>query len=397
MCWKPLFIVLLSITIVSTTLAISLTDYLYPTSFSHEAYLNGTFNFNGASLDTTQIGYNVGGNAFYNLNYRSLPFSYVLSARGNLLLERSSRQNAKDQNSYSAILETRANKYWYEDEKIFGFGGLNLGYRKEFTRNQADDPYVDVTAGLGYGRYVNATVLKQAIRVSEDLLRFGVIKSALPDQVLLDLARVIDRESEFKTLYGAVEYKKYWYEEMETILQDANLLVDGSLGTMGSIRIEEVLAERIGPRYYGWEARIGGGAVLQDYNGNQGDPLATVAIDWSRPISLDLQLNNHFALKTQFVDSTTSYQSHTVTNTFQVYYELTNRIDWDNVLKAEYKKQTLSNAKDNLAVQFSSTFIFYIENQLTFNPALLINYRDNGIVDPVTDWTINGSVSYRLK
>lgn len=377
--------------------AISLTDYLYPTSTSQEAYVNGTFNFNGSSIDTTQIGYNVGGTAFYNLSYRSLPFSYVLNTRGNLLLQRGTPKNAKDENSYSFLLETRANRYWYEDKKIFGFGGLNLGYRKTLARNKADDPYIDVTAGLGYGRYINATVLKQAIRVSEDFLRFRVTKSLLPDDVLLKLARVIDRESEFRALYGPVEYKKYWYEEMESVLQDANLLTEGALGTMGSIRIEEVLAERVGPRYYGWEARIGGGAVVQDYSGKKGDPLATFAIDWSRPISLNLQMNNNFSVKTQFVDSTTSYQSHTVTNVFQVYYELTNRIDWDNVFKVDFKKKTLKGAKDDLLMQASSTFIFYIENQLTFNPSFNLNYHDTGVGDAITDWSLNGSISYRLK
>ena len=67
-------------------LAISLTEYTFPTSTSQDAYLNGTFNLNGSSKDSTQTGYNFGGAAQYNLYYRSLPFTYQTNFNGKLLL-----------------------------------------------------------------------------------------------------------------------------------------------------------------------------------------------------------------------------------------------------------------------------------------------------------------------
>ena len=52
--------------------------------------------------------------------------------------------------------------------------------------------------------------------MNEDFLKYGVIKSDLPDKALLELAAVIDREAEFRSKHGNIEYRKYWYEEMES-------------------------------------------------------------------------------------------------------------------------------------------------------------------------------------
>ena len=134
---------------------------------------------------------------------------------GNFSLDRGSVEGAKDENGYNLRLNSRANKYLRTDSKVFGFGSALVEYRKLPSAGSADDPYVDVKAGAGYGRTVNATVLKQAVRMSEDFRRFNVTKTDLPDEALLKLARIIDREAEFQTKYGTEEYRKYWYDAME--------------------------------------------------------------------------------------------------------------------------------------------------------------------------------------
>ncbi len=373
--------------------AIDLTKYTYPTSTSQEAYLNGAFNVNGNSIDTLETGYNFGADASYDLFYRSLPFSYNLNATGNFSLNKAQEQDTERQEAYNVRVRTRANRYFNNEGKFFGFGATTAEYRKLAYQDDADDPYWDVSAGLGYGRSIDATVLKQAYRMAQDFKRFGVVKSDVPDATLIELARIIDREDEFRSQYGPVEYRKYWYEAMEEVLQKAGVLAEGGLGAIGVLRIQEVLDEPTGRRFYGWEVRAGGGVVISDFAGEQGDPFVDVNFDYSRPVSIDLQVNNSAYYNTVFQDDPV----HRIGDIFQVYYEVSNRIDWDNTLAVDYLIPTTDGLENVLSLNFTSTYILYIENQLTFNPSFVLSYLDDGVGDAYSDWALRGSISYRLK
>ncbi|MFH1312526.1 MAG: hypothetical protein ABIJ00_04795 [Candidatus Eisenbacteria bacterium] len=373
--------------------AIDLTKYTFPVSTSQEAYLNGTFNVNGTSIDSLETGYNFGGDASYDLFYRSLPFSYNLNAVGNFSKSKAQEMDAESRDAYDVWVHTRANRYFSDQSNIFGFGSSTLEYRKLSFQDEADDPYWDVTAGLGYGRSIDATVLKQAYRMAQDFKRFGVTNKDIPENILIELARVIDRQGEFRSQYGPVEYRKYWYEAMEEVLKNAGVLVEGGLGAIGVLRIQEVLAEPTGRRFYGWEARVGVGVVISDFDGEAGDPLLTADLDWARPVSLALQLNNNAYYSTVFEDDPV----HRFGDIFQIYYEVTNRIDWDNTLQVEYLMPTLAGAENMMTLNFTSTYILYIENRLSFNPSFIYSYVDDGMGDAISDWAIRGSLSYRLK
>lgn len=377
----------------SSALAIDLTRYTFPTSTSQEAYVNGTFNVNGTSQDSMETGYNFGGAANYDLFYRSLPFSYNLNAFGNFAVNKSPVEGAESQEGYNLHVQSRANKYFSEEHEFFGFGATTLEYRKLAAMDEADDPYWDVTAGVGYGRTIDATVLKQAYRMAQDFKRFNVVKGDVADETLIELARVIDRQGEFRTEYGPIEYRKYWYEAMEAVLANAGVLAEDGLGAVGVLRIQEVLAEPTGRRFYGWEARVGGGAVISDFDGEAGDPLLNINFDYARPISLKLQLNNNAYYSTVFETDPV----HRIGDVFQIYYEITNRIDWDNTLRAELLMPSAEGAEDIMSLNFTSTYILYIENQLTFNPSFVLNYLDDGVNDARSDWALLGSISYRLK
>jgi hypothetical protein len=373
--------------------AIDLTKYTYPTSTSQEAYVNGTFNVNGTSIDTLETGYNFGADARYDLFYRSLPFTYSLNGIGSFSLNKAQEEGAERQDAYNVRLRTRANKYFSNESKVFGFGETTAEYRKLAAQDDADDPYWDVSAGLGYGRTIDATVMKQAYRMAQDFKRFGVVKSDVPEATLIELARVIDRQGEFRSQYGPVEYRKYWYEAMEEVLKKAGVLAEDQLGAIGVLRIQEVLDEPTGRRYYGWELRAGGGVVISDFSGEQGDPFVDVNFDYSRPVSLALQLNNNAYYSTVFQDDPV----HRIGDVFQVYYEVSNRIDWDNTLAVDYLMPTANEAENVLSLNFTSTYILYIENQLTFNPSFVFNYYDDGVDDAKSDWALRGSISYRLR
>lgn len=390
-----LTMVLSLVLISSSALAISLTDYKFPRSTSQEAYVNGTFNLSGLSADSTQTGYDFTGSATYDLFYRSLPFSYFLNARGNFSLDRPTYEDAESEDAYNTLITTRANKYLSEQSDLFGFGSARLEYRKLAAQDEADDPYVDVTAGVGYGRTIDATVLKQAMRMNEDFKKYGVITGNIPDDAMLELAGIIDREDEYRSRYGEVEYKKYWYEDMEDVIRKSGVLKEETLGAMGLIRIQEVLEEKTGNRYYGWEARAGVGYVISDFTGESGDPRLSLEFDWARPYSIQLQLTNDAYMYTVLEDDPT----YNFGNIFDVYYEVSNRIDWDNNFKIEYNVFSAEDVENTMSMVFSSTYIFYIENQLTFNPNFTYNYFDDGIeeTDAQWNWSLTGSISYRLK
>lgn len=372
---------------------ISLTDYKFPVSTSQEAYLNGNYKTMGNSTDSTEVGYNFGGSASYSLNYRSLPFSYDFDFVGSFTVDKSTAEDSETEEAYNLSASTNADKYFSKDSNLFGYGLARAAYRKLASQDEADDPRVDLEGGAGFGRTINATVLKQAIRMNEDFKKYGVITGNIPDETLLELAGIIDREGEYRSRFGNVEYRKYWYEDMEKAIRESGVLSEGGLGAMGIVRIQEVLDEPTAQRWHGWSVRAGVGARVSDYDGESGDPYLTTRFDWYRPVTLNLQLTNRASMQTVFEED----QTYNVQNTFRVDYEISNRIDWYNIATVSYDIMTADGAEDVLQLNLQSTYIFYIENQLTFNPEFQYNYEDDGIGDSEWNWQFLGSISYRLR
>lgn len=378
---------------VTDVTAVKLTDYKFPVSTSQEAYVNWLFNAVGQSADTTEVGYNFGGSANYRLNYRSLPLSYDFSLLGNFSVAKGTEKDAETEDAFYMIASTIADKYFKEDQDYFGYGAASIEYRKLSTQDDADDPRIDLEGGVGYGRTINATVLKQAIRMSEDFLKYGVITSEIPDNALLDLAAVIDREDEFRSEYGSIEYRKYWYEEMEKVVRESGVLSGDSLGAIGVLRIQEVLAEPTAQRWHGWVVRGGVGARVKDFDGESGDPRLTVRFDWTRPSGIELQFTNNATYSTVFEDDPV----HTLSDVFRVDYEISNRIDWYNSVGMNYDILTAEGLENILRLDLRSTYFFYIENKLAFSPEFQYSFVDDGFGDSEWNWALLASFSYRLR
>ena len=389
------FITGLAVTVgvVGSAHAISLLDYTFPTSTTQQAYVNGTFNANGTSADTTQVGFTLGGSGNYWLALRSLPFSYDVSLGASISTSRSTIDGASTEDAWDINMATNLDKYFNNEDNFFVYGGASADYRRLILQDEADDPRIDVEAGLGFGRTINATVLKQAVRMDEDFVKYGITTRGMPDAALLKLAAVIDRESEFRSRYGPVEYRKYWYGEMESVLQDAGVLATETMGAMGTLRIQEVMAEPTAQRWHGWQVHLGVGSRISDYNGSSGDPALTARLDWHRPVGMDLQFSNKASIATVFADDL----SYNLEDLFRVDYEISNRIDWYNSLMARIDIPTATDAENVTEVTLASTFILYLENRLSFNPEIQFNYRDDGIVDAEWNWVLLGGITYRLK
>lgn len=390
-------VILLATSLAGSAWGISLTEYKFPESTSQQAYVNGTFNSSGdnsggAPADTTQTRFSLGGNASYDLFYRSLPFTYTINTLGSVSVDRASTAGADAENAYNLMFNSSANKYFSEVSDYFATGSTRLEYRK-LAGAGADDPYWDVTVGVGRGRTIDATVLKQAIRMNEDFRKYKVVNRDLPDAALLELASVIDRESEYRSRYGPVEYRKYWYGDMERVVADSGVLEGDDLGAIGIIRIEEILNEPTGRRFYGSEISANVGVVISDFAGNSGDPLARLLYNWARPVGIDLQLTNNASVATVFQDD----QTWNFNDVFRVYYELSNRVDWDNSVTLNYLVQTATGAENVTTMNLTSTYILYLENRLTFNPSFIANWVDDGLGDAAWDWAVNASVQYRLR
>lgn len=372
---------------------IALTDYKFPRSTSQEAYVNGVLNALGNSADSSEVGYGLVLEGSYRLNYRSLPFSYDVGVLGNVSASKSTLEGSESEEAYSFLATTIADKYLRDDSNLFGYGAASLEYVKLAAMDDAYDPRIDVEVGVGFGRTINATVLKQAIRMNEDFKKYNVITGDIPDQYLLELAAIIDREGEFRSRHGSIEYRKYWYEEMEKVLKESGTMAGAGLGAIGIIRIQEILAEPTAQRWHGWVARAGIGAQLSDFDGDSGDPRLAARFDWTRPVSLALQVTNNAVFNTVFEDDPV----YRFQDLFRVDYELSNRIDWYNSAQLNFDKPTADGAENILQLKLRSAYIFYIENKLTFNPGFQFQFVDDGVGDSTWDWALLASVSYRLR
>ena len=54
-------------------------------------------------------------------------------------------------------------------------------------------PQLDVILGLGYGRFINATALRKAVRIEDFLFEEGVISDFLPKDTMIALGQIIEK------------------------------------------------------------------------------------------------------------------------------------------------------------------------------------------------------------
>jgi hypothetical protein len=133
---------------------------------------------------------------------------------------------------------------WYVDPLVFGIGAV------EVSAGEEEGPMLDVTAGVGVGRFRDVTPLAQAIRVQNALLDEGMLLAPLEDQVLHEVAQTLGEPSlsPAERLVAA-----------EELLLATGLLREGALGAQGLLEIERVVDDPGEGRLCGWDAqgRIG--------------------------------------------------------------------------------------------------------------------------------------------
>ncbi|HFD86187.1 MAG TPA: hypothetical protein ENJ35_00755, partial [Gammaproteobacteria bacterium] len=358
-----------AITIPVSASAIQLTDYLNPESHWEEAFVLGQFNTKSGNQDQTS--YNLNLDANYLNNYSSLPRVWKIELDGNSNISRGPNKGDESINASQANANATVDNYFNNKEKYFWYGSVNLGYQDD-----KDDIYTKVGGGVGYGRVINATPLAKVLRFEEELREHGIITGKISETTYLALARIVDKELEFKARYGDQEYKAYWFIAMEELLRLEGVLKGGKLGAAGTLYMDRVMFdEPISIRKHGWLVRGGVGLVVQDFNGNKGDPSLDIEWEYAKPHGYRGQFINLLRFSTILADNT----GQIITNNMSYSYELSDRIDWVNRWKLLYEKAGDSSSNDTLTNNLSSTFRYYITNIISVDATVALNDIEDDI------------------
>jgi hypothetical protein len=356
---------------------LSMTDYKLTDTFFDEAYVNGQFSLTSPSDDKKETSYNGNLNSYYKLRNMTLDYAQDFRVDGSYNIKKGEDKNSDSEDSYNILATGHADKYMLEVNKNFlVYASGTLGYRKLLGKdNDADDPLIQVGAGVGYGRIYEATPYAKAIRVLKDLRERNIITGTVTKEMALKLADLIAAEDAYKSKYSIEEYKKYWFNDISKLLKSTGATKD-ELNSFGIIRIEEILFdENIFPRYHGWIVRGGVGQIISNYNNKEEDPTLDAEFEYGLPIGLQSQ----FYEKAQYSAILNGDTGHKFTNTMSYSYELSDRVDWENKWILDYYKPSDSKLEDITTNTLSSTFSYYIANKLSFDTTLSFSKVDDGI------------------
>jgi hypothetical protein len=374
--------------------AIEMTDYKLAESFYDDSYVGFTFDLKDGNQEQTSYNGTFTGN--YRAKYNSEPYAWDFNFNGNSNFTQSANKAEGSDENYNFMATGNYDKYIIGYDKLFVYGSGELGYRKSSGVDDADDPFVKIGVGIGYGRMYESTPVAKALRITDDLEDYGLIDT-LDDETLIKIASIIDRESEFKSKFSIREYKKFWYEAIESELKSSGALKKESLGAFGIVRMDEVLfIERVSPRYHGWLVRAGLGQILSNYDGESTDPTLDFVFEYGLPIGYKAQFYNKTLYSTILADDV----GHIFRNHMSYTYEISDRVDWENSWDFIYNKASDDNVNDVTKNNLSSTFRYYLANRLNFFTTLTFTSIEDDVDDNGNDdfeTRLNVGLSYRLK
>ncbi len=353
--------------------------------------MNGNFNLKSGNQDQANYNGSFGGN--YDVNYKTSLFTWRLGVLADFDIYRGPNETDEQSESYGAYLNTNVDRYLGETD-FFNYGSLDIGYRKLMAAEDADDPYVKLGVGAGYGRVINATVMAKAMRIVDELIKYNVISRKLSSDAYVELAQIIDKEPEYRATHGAIEYKKFWYEDMEQVFVNEGVLPEGSLQALGIVRLQEVLEQRFSIRKHGWMIRAGLGFIISNYDGSEQDPSLDVSFEIAHPFSYKLQLIERLDYSTILEDDI----SHHITNRLSISYEISNEVNWENSLITSMFIPSDEERNNIISNTLASTFYYYLTNQLNLNATLRFHLLDDGTgYNDELETTFYLGASYRLR
>jgi hypothetical protein len=347
-----LFVFVLIITSAIFSQNVSVTDYKVAVSQATTFRANGFWNW--SQVGDSVYSNNASANLIFRKFYTSLPFAWFFNADAT-----GGRDGSRTQ--YDVKIDGNIRKYIWDKKDWFGFSGVNLEASKDF-----DQVASNMTVGAGYGRYINATALAKAVRIEEHLLKDNVITDHLPKGIMINIANIIEREDEYRNLYGSEVYETQWFADIEKEIQASGLLRGSNIGSIGILRMRQVLFginERVNQRFYGWDISAGALFTITTPNKSRaGSPNLTINGRYSYPFSWRTQLNFDAGI---FSPIDSSFAREVTVNTgFDFIYELSNRINLltgyrFGIFKPDGETALVSNL-------LNLSFLFYIENNIYF-------------------------------
>jgi hypothetical protein len=334
---------------------VSVADYEVPVSRAQSLTLDMTYGYERLEQDT--LANNATALLNYDYFYESLPFAYSTTVSGTW-----SRtwDNGTFQRAYRSDASGRVKKYVWNRRDAFGSVVVHGSYQKG-----QDRPAIDAVWGVGWGRFIDATALRRAVRLDDFLLSEGVTSGRMPKQTMLNVAQIIARQSEYRQRYGAATYRRFWYDDIETAVQGSGLLTQDALGVLGSERLEEVLfRENVGDRFYGYDVTLGVryDLLLPTRGARRPTTKMDLNLRYARPVRWDTQISHGLRLNSALRAGEFA-RAVDLSATTGFLYELTNRVD----LNMHYRL-ALQRAADSGNVtashEFTPTFLYYIENEV---------------------------------
>jgi len=362
---------------------VSITDYDVPVSSAGSLFIDFNSSYAVKGNEMTDGKGNIG------LTYRrfcdTLSRGYSIDAVGSFAIEKDT-DGDKFKSDYFTDANSRYKEYIYNGRNLFGSVNLHEAYLKAY-----DYPTTDITVSIGYGRFTNAAALAKAVRIEDFLVKDGILSDRMLKENIIELAKVIDRRSEYRAKYGSA-YRDNWYEDMEEEIRLSGKLKGERISTIGVIRIQEVLTrERITDKFYGWDVSVGTKQeiTLSKRDQKRSQPALDITARYARPIGWKMQWNEILVANSPFGNAFGKKYNLSINSDFS--YKLANRIDLNiqHLLKLdkleEDEKATLSNF---LGVMF----VFYVENYIN----LIISEQVGKSGDEEVKTSFIATLNYRV-
>jgi len=377
-----------------------ITDYKVPVSSARSFLIDFNANYATVGRELTTDEGNIG--AVYKRFYQSLPHAYSLDFIGSFSRNKETKYN------YNADVEWQVKKYIRQTQDSFGSIKLHSGYFKD-----CDRPPVDLTVGLGFGRFVNVTPLAKAVRVEDFLLNENLLYDDLPAETMIQFGQIIERKSEFENRYGST-YKHHWYDEMAKLIRASGMLKAEEINAIGIIRMDEVLfRQKVRDRFYGWDATLGVKRELLTCQKSQeaksalsfgrnsllaSKTKADITIRYSHPLGWRSQWNERFIINSPMDNEFAKSYELTLHSDFT--YEMTNHIDFalNHLIILEREKvlpaiDTFDNSFDTFFTNsLRISFLFYVENSVNLVTNMQIDKTSGNAI--ITNFAF--SLNYRV-
>ncbi|MEO8445962.1 MAG: hypothetical protein ABI528_00625 [bacterium] len=349
----------LFITSVAYSQNVKITDFEVPVSKARKLLLNGFHNWSqtGDSVTTNEFR----ADATYTQFYSSLPFAWSIG--GTAFTSR--KFNDTTRVGFSVNGDVR--KYFSNTKGFFGYGAFTSDYTKKKEFGEENRPEVNVEAGLGYGRFIDATAMFKAIRIDQELRRAGITTAYMPKSTMLKIAQIIDRESEYQDRYKDI-YEGRIISDISNEVINSGVAKNTNMDAFGFFRIRQVLVganQFITQRLYGGDVRVGIGYQFLTRNKalETNAPTANITARYSYPIDIRQQINLFATARTPLDSSF----GKTVTGSGNVDYSftLTNKIQFIAGYTVTFVQDTQLKDISVADHRGFGGFRYYLENNIS--------------------------------